>query len=542
MKKLGEVGVIFVLAVTLSFMLFVFEPIVLYANNVDDFWFDLPVLMEPSLLGGLVTLGATLVGGLAVWGLAKLVKKNWIFEIPMLALIDGFLILYIHGNFLSGALPSLNGEVINWGEFKTEMIVSIVICVAVVAATIVLAKKFTLGKTLNGAKYVTLAILAMMSVSLGTVLMTTDALKEKQMVTYATTKDFNTYSKKKNFLILLVDATDSKRFTDATKDLALYDETFEDFTYFPDTAGGYRLTRDSMPLIFSGKWNYNEKDFVEYSTAAFNEAKIFDRLEKEDYTMNYYDEDIMWYSRKSLRFNNFSARTKSVRKLQFLEQEAKYLLFKYLPFPLKKFSQIETLDFKNTSIESDEEPFVWYDLPNYETFKNAEVELVEDKLFQFVHLEGAHVPYNLNEDLEKVEDGTYEQKCVATLKIIKAYLDRVRESGVYDDSAIIVMADHGASLPVNANPILYIKGFGEKHELVVSDKQVWYPDLSENIFDDLLSGKTAGELLSNVGDGHRRRTIILNPWKNEDHMTEYVINGHAWENDLIEETGRRFDR
>ena len=530
-----------IISITISFMFFVVEPIALYATNVNDFWFDLHII-APSLLSFFtISTLVILFFLLILYALSRVTKKNIIFNVGALVVFALFIIAYIHGNFFAGSLPTLNGETVDWGSFGAESVVSIVICLLVVALVVIAAIKLKPHAYIKYASFTTLAIFAMLAVSLFSTLVTTDALSRKEIITYATTQNINTYSSNKNFLILLLDAVDSLSFAEATKNSELYSETFKDFTYFPDTVGAYSLTRDSIPFMFSGAWDRNETDFITYSTNAYDNSPLFDKLHSAGYKMNFYDEDFIWHSDKAFQFDNVASHTGNVNTWNLLKQETKYILYKYLPFPLKRFSMIDTLDFATTQSSEEKEQFAWDDLPNYDNFKNESPVLIGQNLFQFLHLEGAHVPYNLNEDLELVEESTYQQKCVATLKIINAYLNRLRNSGVYDNSIIIVMADHGNRAPVNADPILYIKGLGEKHELSVSDKAVWYADLQQ-AFDELLDGKKSTELFGEVSSSRDDRIIISIPFQHEDAMTEYVQRGKAWDSSTIVETGNIYNR
>ena len=543
LKKHQEFFYALILSITTSFMFFIVEPITLYANNTDDFWFDLPTIFPSLLLFFGVCFAAVFVILFIFYIISRLAKKPLIFQITFIVSFVVFLILYIHGNFFSSALPTFNGEIIHWRDYMTEHIISAIICVVIVAAAIFTSIKFKPAKIAKITAGITLAIFAMLSVSLVSTLLTTDATKEKEFTTYATTKNLNTYSKDENFLILLMDATDSAKFTKANKeyDADLYEETFADFTYFPDTVGAYRLTRDSIPFIFSGAWNHNEIDFATYSTNAFNNSYLFNTLKNQGYLMGLYDDDVTWRSRKALMFENMTTRTGNINTLALFKQIVKYDLFKYLPYPLKKFSRSETINFANTSVSENGIPFEWYNIPNYQNFVNNAPEITNQKVFQFVHLEGAHVPHTMTEDLEIIEKATYAQKCVATLKIINAYLARLREAGIYDNSTIIIMADHGSDGIVNQNPILFIKGQNEKHALNISEKAIWYPDLQQ-AYKELLEDKTSTEIFKGVGDELRDRIVILNPWKNEDHMTEYVQKGHAWDLSTLSETGNVYDK
>lgn len=531
-----------ILSCAISFMVFLYEPIILYANNLNDLWFDFYTIFPSLLQFFFISFLFISIINLSVFGLSKIIKKPSLFNIYYIALIIVFLIAYIHGNFFSGSLPTLTGDPIIWSDYTVEYIISIIICLVIIVTTIILAIKFKPVRIIKYTTYLTVAIFAMLVISSLNTIFTTDALKEKSIITYATNDNINTYSNDRNFLILLLDAVDSERFYKAVNEMPLYQDTFADFTYYPDTVGAYNLTRDSIPFIFSGKWDRNETDFITYSTDAFDNSPIFNKLQSDGYNMNLYDEDFTWQSRKALNFTNIDSQAKNINQTAFLKQEIKYVLFKYLPYPLKSFSKPDSIDFANTQSSDEKESFAWEDLTYYNNMLENPIELTNQKVFQYIHLEGAHVPYNLDEDFNPIdpESGTYEQKCIVTLKIINTYINRLKEANVYDNSSIIIMADHGVNHTANPNPILYIKGVNEHHAYQASDKAIWYPDLLE-AYNELLNNKSSSEVFSNVSDEHRDRIIIQIPFGHEEHMIEWVQTGKAWDQKTLSKTGKEFD-
>ena len=65
--------------------------------------------------------------------------------------------------------------------------------------------------------------------------------------------------------------------------------------------------------------------------------------------------------------------------------------------------------------------------------------------FQFIHLNGAHVPFIYDENMNIIdeEEGTYEQTMLAVLSGAGNYVEKLRGSGAYDNTVLIIMADHG---------------------------------------------------------------------------------------------------
>lgn len=345
-------------------------------------------------------------------------------------------------------------------------------------------------------------------------------------------------------MILLVDAVDSVQFDKVVSKNETYQETLKDFSYYPDTVSGYAFTRDSIPFIFSETWNENKTPFSEYSTSAFNDSKFFAKLSEQKYNKNFYDYDFIWNDPKSMEFGNIiDSSTLNIKMPNLFKQELRYILYKSLPFPIKFLSRIENLDFSQT--KPTEDNFLWDDLVFYNDYLTRPIEAIDENYFQFVHIEGGHVPFDLNENLEPLpnHDGAYPQKLEATMKIIAAYIDRLKQNNTYDNSTIIIMADHGFwyDTESRANPILYIKGFNETHsKMKTSDKQISYEDLSD-AFIELLDNKQSTEIFKDIPNTDRIRRYIYNGYGAEEHMLEYTQTGNAWDDSGLQPTGKEFN-
>ena len=241
---------------------------------------------------------------------------------------------------------------------------------------------------------------------------------------------------------------------------------------------------------------------------------------------------------KNIRNTNATVNFKS-----FLFQETKYLLFKYLPYPLKRYSKIETLDYnkcKNIYDENNDNVFTWSNLNNYNLLDK--VSFQKNNYFQFVHIEGGHLPYDLNEKMEKIENGSYDDKILSTITFIEKYLNRLKEKDVFDNSKIIILSDHGYNdyeYVGRQNPVLLIKGKNENHDLYISDKKVSYTDLSDSIYNDLINNKKSTELLANIDSNRIRRYLF---YKEYDKMEEQLLDGNAWETDKLKPTGKKYYR
>lgn len=544
MKKLLPA---FIIAIVSGFMLFIYEPIFLYATNVNDFWFDMYLIIKPLLTVFLLYEIILITFYVLTYLISsKLLKKDVIYHIIIILSFIVLMIIYVQGNYLISNLPPLDGTSIDWGAYSTEGIYSIVLIAVCTIVTIVLACIFKYEKIAKPITFISLTILVMLLSSFASVLGKEGVLKEKNVAEIPTFDNFSLASSNKNFFIFLFDAVDSTRFNEIME-ASEYTDSFNDFTYYHDTVSGYPYTRDSIPLILTGKWNENKTTFNEYYNDAFNNSPLFKKLKSKNYQINLFEDEYFWEHDGEYDVANTAKLNKIMDKTSYIKQILKYDAFKYLPFQLKKYSKIETMDFNICHIVPENiEKFDWNNLDTYTKLKNDPIEKMDKNYFSFTHIKGAHVPYDYDENVNLLVDnsGTYDQQISATLLIINTFINRLKEYDVYDNSVIILMADHGFDYYGSVgrhNPMLYIKGIHEHHDnMIKSDKPVSYADLID-MYSDLLDDKQSTDLLPNI-DYKRKRRYLWYLYTAEDHKVEYYFDGPAYERETMHETGVEYNR
>lgn len=535
----------FVIAFSFGFMLFIYEPIIMYLNNTSDFWFDIYVLISNSFVGFVLLSLFIIFVYTIVYFIQKFVKIKNILNVLFVIGFALFIITYIQGNYLSGSLPALDGKSIEWGSYGTQSIISFVLLLIVIVTMIFLVVKFKFENTIRWLKNISLAICLMLFVSLVSSCLTSrTAFSRKLYTTTSTTDNINVYSKNKNFIIFLLDSIDSETMNKIVLD-GKYKDVFQGFTYYPDTVGGYPFTRDTVPLVLSGNWSENKTDFASFYNDAMDNSKLLDYLREKEYNINIYNDEISYNTEKARNIKNFSFNNK-VSLFSFLKQEVKYDLFKYLPYYLKKYSRIESMNFIVTRKISSDDLFLWDDTIFLNDYITKNVEFVNDKEFKYIHLEGAHYPFDCDKDFNKKENGTYEDKIEASIKLIDKYLSYLKDNNIYDNSAIIILADHGFwwdtdddSLLKRQNPILYIKGFDEKHDMKTSDVKVSFDNL-QDIYYQLLNGNKTDTIFDNIDTSKPRRFLLYRVF-GYDHMEEFLQYGHSKDLKTLKKTGNIYD-
>lgn len=537
----------YIIAFVFCYMLFIFEPLLMYSTNKLDFWFDMLLMAGPMLIGFAISF----FGSAAVLTAAYLINKAIVkekeptaYRIIAIVLFLVFFVSYLQGNILAGDLPALDGSVIDWDQFGINNIITIGVCLLLTGVVVFLLIKFKVKRTLKYVATASVVVFIMLTVSLVTEMISWDAFKRKDSI-ITTNTNFNSVSADKNFVVLLVDAVGSSEFGNVLNDNPEYKKVFEDFTYFPDTLGCYPCTRDTIPLVLSGELNKNEMDFEEFSSRAYNKSPFFEELTDKGYDINLYDAELIWYGdkrfniRNSANYKNYSLSFKS-----FFNEELKYIMYKYLPYHFKRYSGIESMDFNGLV-----DKYIWDNRTVYGVIKDTpSLDKTDTRSFKLVHTEGAHIPFQYDKDLNFLDGyGTYELKIEATITMLNAYIERLKANGAYDNAVIVVMSDHGNTdlnsandMLVRGNPMFMVKGVGERHEFAVSEKPLSYLDLMD-IYSMLLDDKTAEEATADIPDERERVFMWYRNFRLEHHIEEYVVTDKAWEWRKFKKTGREYD-
>ena len=139
----------------------------------------------------------------------------------------------------------------------------------------------------------------------------------------------------------------------------------------------------------------------------------------------------------------------------------------------------------------------------------------------------------------------------ASIALTAKYIDAIKESGAYDNTAIIVMADHGYNGQVDETdrdvwmrpaPMFLVKGMREQHDTMqISEAPVSYVDLWD-AYMRLMDGKQSDAIFDWKEGDTRERRYLRYSFSETDHLVEYIQKGHAQDLDGMELTGREFNR
>ena len=536
----------------ISFLLFLYAPVDLYCANTAEFWFDFSTLLLTALGMFAVSFAA-----LAIGYLIALLLHPVVYRIALAGGLALFVCTYIQGNFLIDKLPPLDGTSIWWGKYDILRKDTLILWGVVLAMVIVGMCLFRGRKFINAVMFVSGCMTLMLLVTVCSTILTSGVLHSKLHLHVSAEEEFE-MSEDENFVILVLDTADSREFTSLLEEHPEYREIFADFTYFENTTGTYTSTLNAIPFILSGEWYENKGSFQEYLDRVYREAPLWEELRSRGYRINLYEDDIRAQDKSIVdNFDNiYFTKVSPSSYLELARQELKLVGFRYAPYDLKRYCEIKEVYFNELRVShpqgSDSKAFTADNIVFKDDLAAQGVTMDQTgKCFKFIHLNGAHAPFVYDKDVNYigVEQGSYRQSMEASVTLAAVYIRALKESGAYDNTSLIVMADHGYNGMgekeedfLRQAALLLIKGRGEHHDTMqISEAPISYEDL-QTAYGRLLDGAQSNSVFDwKEGDVRERRFLEYTPG-DEEHMVEYLQKGHAQDLSTMIPTGRVYDR
>lgn len=530
-------------ALSTCFMLFIYAPLELYVTNQTEFWFDFYKILKAVLENFAIFFGLNALVILLTACISKGLCR-FVTAAEMVFLLT----LYVQGNFLVNHMPPFDGTEIVWEDYRGENIKTAVVCILIVIAVAAAARLLGAIRFRGVCMAVSAGLMGILMITLVTMTVTTGAYRERTTY-YALENGQYRLSQDQNFLILLLDAVDAKAFEEVMDSDPSYEETFADFTYYPDMVGAYPWTAFSVPYILSGKWYEGEGYYLDYAAAAVDESGLFRELSERDYDIALYESD-PWVTSYTYQFSNMVELQHEVYVWKYFRRAVcKLGGIRYAPFFLKEYCYraIAQTQGQHNAFVDESNPLYTWDLKEFAThMQEEEVTYQERKCFRYYHLQGGHVPYLYDADLNATGDTSYPVTLEANIRVIGRFLEKLKQSGMYENSVIIVMADHGfdpqdeVSAYGRQNPLFLVKGVGESHPLQTSLVPAAYEDLPE-AYVKLMDGAAGGDIFPYKEGEKRERRYIF--YENTNHvMQEWMQTGPAWDFGAYRATGVTYQR
>ena len=478
-----------------------FTPMDIFFANADDIAFPFKPL---AIVMGIVTLAVFAV----LFLMCTLIKgrANKVFRA---ILFGAALAFYIQGNFLAINMGQLDGTKYEMPVWKAAL--NIVIWLAILAVPFIFLIKFPniFDKVVSyvpGAIIVIQIVALVASFYLNVNNFSNESLEEvfhgDDTRWIHTVKDLDVYSENHNFIVIVADMYDSFYFDNAVAEEPDTVSEFDGFTYYTNTVGRFTITDPSIAYILSG----SEEN--EYSNRT-----LFNIL-AENYRANYYSDPnippssvLAEYSdnivRKKITLGETYGYAKGIYKISF---------FRCMPEVLKPLfwssgnleKELDSKTVKRMIIDG--YPVYSYFIREFYDEMPRELQTVDEKVFKFMYMLGIHYPRTVTRDLEVVPESadiSPAETAIAVNKILNEYLKMLKDNDMYDNSDIIIMADHGISDHNKFPMLMYKPAHQTETGIKISNAPISYEEMFPTLV-MLAGGEPNGRTIFDIAEDEER--------------------------------------
>lgn len=562
LKPKGRIGVAFIVSFFTVFTILVVAPLELVANSARDLSFNLNDVAGPVIIAGLVlTLILTVI--------LSLLRKR-VFNVAS-ALVGAIGVAsYVQAVFLNGGMPLADGHEVIWSNFTSQMIVSGLIWLAIIAAAVIFsllkARQLRTGLLVTATALIIVQVVGVTSLWGPSIAASMDAHPEHQQV-IATREGLYNVSSKKNVVVFVLDTTDTAFVQ------KLYDEHPETFapltgfTWYRNSVGSMIPTRYGIPSLLFGSrpqpgenfndfvynWAQSDQYLKDIQDAGYQAGLYTDQLNYSHYRDTAQKYSVNYHEPRGRGVDNqldvlgalrILYKTAFCRDMPWVFKPRFWYYTEDLNMRMRKTVNMDEVDLSS-------QPYTENDLKYYQELQHYGLSIDDtgqNGSFRFIHLIGSHPPYILDRNVERTEDPSkqnVEEQTMGAYRIVAQYIAELKRLGVYENTSFIITADHGDWYLTNTDiqqpsaPVIMYKPAGQTAEeaaqpMQISDAPVWHYDILAQTLKDMgvdqqtLSNYTTPLDESYEGETRPRYYIeTISNGKRDIFVREFVINGDA---------------
>ena len=495
-------------------------------DNQEEFWFT-----WAQMAPGVVRVGLWVWGALTLL-LAVLPRRA--FPWGQGVLLGLGVAALLQGNGLNADYGALNGQAIAWGEYTVYGLINTALWAGILFICLSLRqwKRF-------GALCVVLPCLLAVGEG-GWIAYRAAQAPTPQTETYLSQAGLYTVGTEENLLVLVLDSVDADQFAQALAEDPDLSRRLEGFTWYRNAMGLSDPTKYGLPALLTGQAYTQPVDYAGFIAAAYADAPLYTMLAGDVWDARFFT-DSRYVSLDAGVVDNLAREELAVNDPAGLTRDLLRLCaFRYAPHFLKPQLWMYSNVFLPYA-QAQGEPVYEVTDPAFDARLREEgLEATVERAFRLIHLTGMHPPYTMDADCQYQAQGvTAQEQMRGCLRLAEDYLEQLRTLGVYDRSAVLILADHGTETV--HRPLLLLKRPGDTGEMAVNDAPVSYADLPAT-YVALLTGAQAGTELWSIPQGQARTRLYYHESSRNNAFNLYEYSTQAlspsWE-ELIP-TGRVF--
>ena len=526
-----------------AFLIAVYAPYEMYITNINELWFSLKDFIWNCILVGVITIAILEIVLRTVSNYAK----DWIrFFILFLGIS-----IYVQGTFLTVNIGKLTGLNFVSTMFITRCFADIIVWLILFIFLFNLYRKkkeiYTVIEKYLPAFLFIVLFLTSIVLFINSRL---DEAEKESTSTFISDYELNSFGEDDNIIVFVLDMFDRNYLNTIINQYPEDMKYYDGFNIYNNHTGGYATTDYSFGVINSGHYFHNEKSFMSFCDG--NDSYIF-RLSENGYNIGNYGG--ISFPEKAYGYfsNSIQGKVKVKNKIKFMFKIYEMGAFRYAPNVFKPFLfKFQSHLYREKMVISDYNAYSDNNIDIYNAFCRDDIKVDDGKYFKMIYARGTHYPYENDENLNRIEGNEeYPIECArGVLKMVGKYLQNMKEAGVYDNSTIIITADHGYysdyGMDKFTNPMMMIKRKGSTGDITFNSSPTCHLDIAATIV-DLATGESENEFGKsmfeyNESDERERYYYhyYLKEKGNEHRLIEFSIDSDSNKEDAFKLTGNEY--
>lgn len=441
--------------------------------------------------------------------------------------------IYLQGAFLNPDFGSLDGHTVNWTGYSKIMMINLAVWFLIVLIPY-LVRYFSSSLWQQFVRFLSIVLILMQAVSLTGKLIDQTKMEQNRSGTLYLSKDnLFTVGAEKNIAVFLLDTVSNSDIEAMTRKYPEALAPFRDFTRYDNANSRYMFTVPSLISLLTGEeWDCEHTSIRDYMNNAWRSEKaenFYRTLDAKGYDRNFYgllSEIVSDPAAVGHVFTNLRSSVHTVSiNYRVLFKLYKLSFYRYFPIALKPFFVIYTNDIRNIALTDDALTNEWDFVE--EMTDSSLVTGNANNSFSFYYLAGTHRPYRMDERGRLITSDAapefatdysgMEDQLAGFFYLISDYMRQLKELKLYDETGIIILADHGnnADPAADHQPVYFIKMPGERHDEMtvrsapITIQECFLPDVLAMIGE---SGTAAGMTSAAVDDEMTERWSRTYGW------------------------------
>ncbi|WP_052241463.1 sulfatase-like hydrolase/transferase [Berryella intestinalis] len=556
--------------------LLIVAPLEIVAASKGSLTYGLTDVWQPVVLSALA-LTAALTAFLTV-------LRGRAFNLLLMLVFSLGLGCWVQAMFLNHGLPAANGGTVKWTDYKTIGSISAIVWALIVAVPFMLSSlKRQATQFVCGALCAALIIVQTVAVAS---LFAPEAIQKGSTTGDGDSSDLSEYlmseeglfdvSSKHNVVFFVLDTYDTQFAKDSlAKDPAMFDE-LSGFTWFDNSVGSMIPTRYGNVFLLTGTMPQEGQRWGDFLATRYQNSSYLSDIQNLGYSIGIYSDTLGQQhlsaeDTKRLIYDrtiNIRPTTESTMDVKgSLIALAQCALYRDMPWFGKPFFWFYTDEINQRMSDVSEAkglasiPYVmndakWGNDVNRLGVKVNDANSGEAGSFRYIHMTGTHWPYNVNEKGEDIGlyNATLDQQTRGITKIVSDYIRKLKENGTYDNTTIVITADHGDYYPITGpldkptSPIVMVKPAQsaelDSQPMKVNHAPIWAGDILPTVIKSMGGDATKyGPTLFDIPEDQPRERFYLETINNDTGdvaALQYAVNGDALDMNSWQLTGKEW--